>query len=205
MNYRKKYFIKNGILMASIILIAIISTYKIYNKFNLERHVNYSSSSLDIVFHEKEGAQVSITKVTPVVDAIGLSSRGYSFTITNNLTIPVKFKVKIIEDKLKISEDKCQYKLIDESEIRLSINSKNQEDDIVNLSDLEDGTIHEFTIDALDSDDYTIRVWIKNDSNLVSGSNMHYHGIIQIVEEDNSVAQKEEEQIEEEIEENDEK
>ena len=189
MTIRKRYFFRNGLLMGIIILLAVFSTYIIYNMFNKERHVNYISKSLDIVFHEKTGAQINITKITPVVDAVGLSSKGYSFTVTNNLTIPITFKIKLVDDKKQIKLDNCKEDIIPKDNIKLSINAKNNKDSEIQTIDMiEDNIVGEYTLPALASYDYTIRVWIKNDTELVSGSKKHYHGLIQIAELDDSIA-----------------
>ena len=39
-----------------------------------------------------------------------------------------------------------------------------------------------------EKDELVIRLWIDKDSTLPVGADMHYHGIIQVVEEDNIVA-----------------
>ena len=43
-------------------------------------------------------------------------------------------------------------------------------------------------IDALETKNISIRIWVKQDSLLPIGANMHYHGLMQIVEDDNSIA-----------------
>ena len=47
----KKYIAKNIIYTVIIILIAVISTYKIYYKFQDDRDINYSSESFVVTFH----------------------------------------------------------------------------------------------------------------------------------------------------------
>ena len=73
----KKEVMKNVIYIGIILLIAIISTYKIYYKFQDDRNVNFNSDSFVITFHEKTGDKVNITKVTPVTDSVGLSSNSF--------------------------------------------------------------------------------------------------------------------------------
>ena len=92
----KKEVMKNVIYIGIILLIAIISTYKIYYKFQDDRNVNFNSDSFVITFHEKTGAKVNITKVTPVTDSVGLSSNSYSFSIKNNLTEKAHFEVLLM-------------------------------------------------------------------------------------------------------------
>ena len=49
----KRLILKNVIITGIIILVACFFTYKIYNRFHTEGSIDYSSSSLDITFHEK--------------------------------------------------------------------------------------------------------------------------------------------------------
>ena len=104
----KKYIAKNIIYTVIIILIAVISTYKIYYKFQDDRDINYSSESFVVTFHEKSGDKMSITNVTPVTDSVGLSSTAYNLNIKNNQTVAVPFRIKIIDDFEKIADDNCQ-------------------------------------------------------------------------------------------------
>ena len=43
-------------------------------------------------------------------------------------------------------------------------------------------------IEALKEENIVIRLWINKDSSLVSGSNLHYHGVIQVIENDTKIA-----------------
>jgi archaellum component FlaF (FlaF/FlaG flagellin family) len=178
---RKKAIIKNVVLLILIFVIAILTTHHIYYKFKKERNVNYNSPSLDVVFHEKSGDKVTITKVTPVTDAVGLSSKAYTFTITNNLTIPVKYQVQLVKDKETIKADDCGEYLIPESVIKVAVKEDKSSTKISNLSDLEHDTLDTDTIKALGTTNYTIRVWTINNT-MPNGSKLHYHGILQVKE-----------------------
>ena len=81
---RKKEIIKNTIYISFILLIAIIPTYFIYYKFQDDRSIESNSDSLDVTYLEKTGDKISITKVTPVTDSVGLSSMLFYQIIINN-------------------------------------------------------------------------------------------------------------------------
>ena len=179
---RKREILKNGIIITLILLIAVFATHYIYYKFKSERNVDYSSKSLDITFHEKSGDKVELTKVTPVTDSVGLSSKSYTFTIKNNLTDTVKYKIKLVNDTKKIVIDQCGEYQIPKNIIKISIKDDNNKDEIYILSDLEKGIIKNKKIKSLDQDNYTIRVWTSTNT-LPNGSNLHYHGIIKVEEE----------------------
>lgn len=178
---RRKQIIKSSIIISIILLIAVFATHNIYYKFNNERDVDYSSESLDITFHEKSGDKLTLTKVTPVTDSVGLSSKAYTFTIKNNLTLPVDYKIKVIEDNDVINSEGCSGAQIPKDIIKIAIKSE-KGTNIYNLNELADGILLQEKIKALDNQEYTVRIWTTNNS-LQSSANLHYHGKIQIIED----------------------
>ncbi|MBP5679053.1 MAG: hypothetical protein J6X28_04420 [Bacilli bacterium] len=184
----KKELIKNGIIISIILLIAIVSTYHIYYKFQNDRNVDFNSESLTVVFHDTTGDKIQLTKVTPVTDSVGLSSNSYSFDIKNNLTVGVPYQIKILPDAVKVNEDHCEEIQIPEEDIRISVKVGRGENQIYNLSELEEGILLEDEVKALDTDSISIRLWIDKDTSLPAGAKMHYHGTIQVIENETIVA-----------------
>ncbi|MBR3211178.1 MAG: hypothetical protein IKF71_04505 [Bacilli bacterium] len=184
----KKELIKNGIIVSIILLIAIVFTYHIYYKFQNDRQVDFNSDSLNVVFRDKAGDKINITKVTPVTDSVGLSSNTHSIVIHNNLTVGVPYQIKILPDKEMVEEDACEEYQIPEENIRISVKVGKSDNEIYNLSDLKNGILLTETVDALGEETVTIRVWVNRDTSLVPGSIMHYHGMIQVIENEDIVA-----------------
>ena len=184
----KKEVMKNVIYIGIILLIAIISTYKIYYKFQDDRNVNFNSDSFVITFHEKTGDKVNITKVTPVTDSVGLSSNSYSFSIKNNLTEKAHFEVRLVEDLESVTDDNSIDKLISKENIKVSIKNGKKDNKIYNLNELEDGVLLSDKISALEEREISVRVWVDKNSSLPIGSDMHYHGTIKVLEDNGSVA-----------------
>lgn len=184
----KKEVMKNVIYIGIILLIAIISTYKIYYKFQVDRNVNFNSDSFVITFHEKTGDKVNITKVTPVTDSVGLSSNSYSFSIKNNLTEKAHFEVRLVDDLESVTDDNCIDKLISKENIKVSIKNGKKDNKIYNLNELEDGVLLSDKISALEEREISVRVWVDKNSSLPIGSDMHYHGTIKVLEDNGSVA-----------------
>lgn len=184
----KKEVMKNVIYIGIILLIAIISTYKIYYKFQDDRNVNFNSDSFVITFHEKTGDKVNITKVTPVTDSVGLSSNSYSFSIKNNLTEKAHFEVRLVDDLESVTDDNCIDKLISKENIKVSIKNGKKDNKIYNLNELEDGVLLSDEISALEEREISVRVWVDKNSSLPIGSDMHYHGTIKVLEDNGSVA-----------------
>ena len=166
----------------------MISTYKIYYKFQDDRDINYSSESFVVTFHEKSGDKMSITNVTPVTDSVGLSSTAYNLNIKNNQTVAVPFRIKIIDDFEKIADDNCQDNLISKNYIRISVKNGKKENQIYNLNELNDGILLDDEIKALENREITVRIWVNKDSNIPMNTDLHYHGIIQVLENNDMVA-----------------
>lgn len=179
---RKKEIIKNTIMITLILSLALVSTHYIYYKFKDERNVDYNSKSLEVVFHEKEGNDITITKVTPVTDSVGLSSHAYTLTVKNNLTEKIEYDIKLIDDLEEIINDKCEEYRIDKNFIKVSIKEDKNNNQIYKLSDLKENILFHGKIKALAQKDYTIRVWIDKDSTLPTGGELHYHGQIDVIE-----------------------
>ena len=180
---RKKELIKNIILITAIFALAIISTYYIYNRFDNSEVVDYTSESLDITYKEDNGDKIAITNVTPVTDSVGLSTPAHTVTVKNNLTEKVSFSIKVFEDIKTMAEDNCSEYQIPRKDIRISIRNSKGKTNIYNLEELTDDILIYDDIPALKEQKYTIRLWVSNESSLPMGSDLHYHGIIEVVEE----------------------
>ncbi len=182
---QKKEFLKNGIYMFLILVLAVISTHYIYYQFQDVRNVNFNSESLDVTYREKTGDKIELLKVTPVTDSVGLSSNAYSLSIKNNLTESVDYKIKIVDDEdvEELDEDE----IIPKEDLRISVKT-GKFNKIYDLEELEEGILLEDTIKALEKKNISIRLWVRHDSTLPSGSAMQYHGVIQVIEEDSSIA-----------------
>jgi len=185
----KKLILKNVIIIGIIILVACFFTYKIYNRFKIEGSIDYSSSSLDITFHEKSGEKITINKVTPLSDNLGLSSKPYDFSIKNNLTEPVKITIKLVDDTETIEKDNCIESSIPKEYIKVSIKENNGKNEVYTMSELTDNILLETEIKALDEQNYTIRVWVANEIE-TTNLDLHYHGKIQIIENDSILARR---------------
>lgn len=189
-NLYKKEMIKNIVIGGIILFIAVFSTYHIYYSFNDTKEIDYSSTSLDVTFHEETGEELNITKITPLRDNVALSSAdSHTITITNNLTEEVNYKIKIVDNIEKIEEQDCKGITIPREEIRVSIKAPGKKVKIYSLSEIEDGVLLSHTAKALEETKYTIRLWVKDETN-INGTDYHYHGLIQVVENDTTLAVK---------------
>ncbi len=177
----KRYLIKNIFIIGVILLIACIATQKIYTKFTKERNISEGSNSLEIIYHQKTGSKVTLTKLTPVTDSVGLSSKEYSLTVKNKLTREVNYNVKLERDLKEIINDECGEYQIPENIIRVSIKSTNEKDKIYELDQIKNNILKKDILKPNQEKDYIIRLWVEKNT-LPAGSNMHYHGNIKVKE-----------------------
>lgn len=179
---RRRETIKNVVYIGLILLVAVVSTYFIYNKFVDERKIDSSSEILDVTYRDSSGNKIAITKVTPLTDSVGLSTTNYGVTLKNNLTEKVGYKIIIKDDIETVLEDECEEYQIAKNDIRISVKVGKNENKIYTLSELVDGVLLENSIKALQTEEVSIRLWVSQNSTLPLGSNIHYHGIIDVVE-----------------------
>ena len=183
----RKYYIKQFIKITFILLIAVIPTYFIYNNFKDKRDQIMSSESLSITFHESAGDKVTLKDVAPVTDSVGLSSSAYTFTIKNNLEVPVRYSVKLVEDLNAVEEDNCLQNRIPMQILRLGYHKDKEENKIVAVPDLVDNTIVTDTIKGYGKAEYTIRLWAGKGT-LTTDNNLHFHGVLQVIENGTDIA-----------------
>lgn len=181
-NYYRKYLIKSAIIITFLLLFAILSTYFIYNKFSKLRETDIDTGELEVVFHDKNGNFVNITRFNPVSDAVGLSSMAYNFTVKNGTDKDVSYKI-ILEDNLEqILMDSCQETQIPKELLKISLRKDHEAPNAYILSELEDNVIFEDTLESDSEEEYSIRVWSIN-TNFLVDKNSHFHAIIKVVEE----------------------
>ena len=181
----KKYTRKQEIVIIGFILIlCLVSTYFIYNKFSDERKIDYNSEKLEVIFNDQTGDSITLKKITPLSDSVGLSTKAHNFELNNNLTEKVGVKIVIVSDEDAIEDDDCSERLIPLDNIKVMLKKNNVEGEIYRLSELEDGIILEDELEPIAHNTYAIRLWVDKDTTLPAGSNFHYHGKIKIIEEE---------------------
>ena len=179
---RRRETIKNVVYISLILLVAVVSTYLIYNKFVDERKLDSSSEILDVTYKDNSGNKIAITKVTPLTDSVGLSTNNYGLTLTNNLTEKVNYKIIVKDDIETILDDECEEYQISKDDIRISFKVGKKDNKIFTLSELVDGVLLEDSLKALENEEVSIRIWVSQNSTLPLGSNIHYHGILDVVD-----------------------
>ena len=102
--------------------------------------------------------------------------------LTNNLTEKVNYKIIVKDDIETILEDECEEYQISKDDIRISVKVGKKDNKIFTLSELVDGVLLEDSLKALENEEVSIRIWVSQNSTLPLGSNIHYHGILDVVD-----------------------
>ena len=180
--YYRKHMIKSIIIIIFLFAFAIVSTYLIYNNFSSKRERDIDTGEMEVVFHSEAGNKINLTKFTPVSDAVGLSSREYSFTVKNSTPNSVSYKIVLESNTNKINKDNCFSKMIPSELLKLSLRVDHQAPVAKILSEYQDNVLYKDTLDANSEEDYSIRLWAIN-SDFVIDRDSHYHAIIKVIEE----------------------
>lgn len=72
--------------------------------------------------------------------------------------------------------------LIPKDNIKIALKKNNNKDEIYYLNDINNNIIVSDIINPNESNYYSIRVWVTNNTSLVNGTNLHYHGLINLEE-----------------------
>ena len=117
------------------------------------------------------------------------STDSHTITIINNLTEEVNYKIKVVDNIEKIAEQDCKGIAIPREELRISIKESGKKTKIYTLSEIEDGVLLSHKAKPLEEAKYTIRIWVNDETN-INGTDYHYHGLIQVIENDTTLAVK---------------
>lgn len=183
-----KYRKKEVVVIVFIFLFAIFTTKYIYNKYKNSESVDYNTDTLDVTFFDQGGSEVNIYKVAPVTDSVGLSSKAYKFTIKNSTNSSLRYSININDNLKLIEKDDCKEYQIPHNVIRFSIHKKGEKYSIYTLNELINGKVLSRIIKANKQEEYVMRFWINNNNTLPTGAKLHYHGIIDIIDEGVEVA-----------------
>ena len=136
-------------------------------------------------YSDKDNEFLKAQELAEQEEASGVSSDelgGHKGVKIVNLTEEVNYKIIVKDDIETILEDHCEEYQISKEDIRISVKVGKNENKIYTLSELVDGVLLEDKIKALDKEEISIRVWVSQNSTLPLGSNIHYHGIVDVID-----------------------
>lgn len=173
----KKYTI---ITVCAILVIFLSSSYIVFSSIQ-KANVKpvFKTGSLSYEFGETKnglGDVISFVDASPLKDEDGLKTKNYKIKIKNNSNVSKKYKIFIVDDEEMIYYDKCSDKTVERSFIRYSLDNH----DIYSLAE-EDVAIISDKLDANETVQYTLKVWISDSYSRTD--DIHYHGKI-VVKQD---------------------
>ena len=143
-----------------------------------EKENSIDTATLILTLDESESNEISLVNAVPVTDQKGLTYDPYIFKLKNSGTITAKYRIKIIDDDKTYTSDGCSNRKLDWSNIKYSFKKNNEVATTGLLSDI-DGILNIGEIDANETDDYSLILWIKSEAtNEIM--NQHFHGIIKV-------------------------
>lgn len=159
-------------------LFSLGSAYAVFSSISKSKDYNVIKvGTLNIDFGTDSDNTLSLNGKYPESDAAGRASTPYQFTIKNTGSMPVRYKIKIVDDEEMIASDGCGSNQLPKEYIKYSLGYENRKEGV--LADLADRDFV-ITSDATKTSLlYQLRIWISEDAGN-EALNKHYHGKIVI-------------------------
>ncbi len=165
------------VLILVVLILFIAVGYAAWTKvYNGEKENSIDTATLILTLDESNSNEIALLNTVPVSDTKGLTFRPYTFKLKNSGTIAAKYRLRIINYEKGYTNDGCSR--LDWSNIRYSFKKNNEVATIGNLGEIN-GVLNIGEIDALETNTYSLILWIKSDAtNEVM--NQHFHGMIKV-------------------------
>ena len=124
-----------------------------YNKNGKDNIITLGN--LELTLHE--GETINLIDTYPITDSDALSNNGYSFTLENTGTVSVNYAIYL--DDLAVEANEVR---LDDMYLKYNLNKNNSNDNPLYLETLgtsPNRVIDQGTLDALESNEYVLRIW----------------------------------------------
>lgn len=176
---KKKLIILIVIAVIAVIGLAIGSSYALFT-YNITKNSNFKTivGKLELSISDTQDEdRIIINNLAPTKDSVALTEDGYNFTITNTGTIDASYTVYL--DELLLQDETKERLSNSVVKVNLSntdtINSNNTK----LISTITDGELISGNLEAGESINYTLRVWLDYNADNTS-QNKYYAGRIRI-------------------------
>jgi len=166
------------------ILFAIVAlvgaTYAAFTYLGIGEKKNViETGDLRLKLDEGTSAGISLDNAVPVTDEVGLTNTPYKFTLENTGSLPMKYRIRVVEDTAAITADGCSSKKLDFAKLRFQIKKNSTAGSSLPLNNDSNYVIDEGTLAVNGKNTYELRLWIASTAgNEVSGK--HFHGKITV-------------------------
>ena len=170
------------VLICSIFVCLVAVSYAIWTKtFFGQKENSIDTATLILTLDESESNSISLINAVPVSDQKGLTYDPYDFKVRNSGTIPVRYRVMIVNDTALYKANHATDKMLDWSNIKYSF-SKNSEAATKGLLSDTSGVLKDQfdnVIEPGQTDTYSLKLWIKSEAtNEIM--NQQFHGTIKV-------------------------
>lgn len=178
-NQKKEHKLGLVVFIFSMIICLVAVSYAVWTQiFEGQKENKLETATLILTLDESESNAISLIHAVPVSDSKGLTYEPYNFKVKNSGTIAANYRIMIVNDTDTYESDDCSDKMLDWSNIKYSF-SKNSEAATTGILSDTSGILNIGTIDADETDEYSLKLWIKS-SATNEIMNQHFHGIIKV-------------------------
>lgn len=168
-----------AVFIFSMIICLVAVSYAVWTQvFEGQKENEIETATLILTLDESESNAISLINAVPVSDNKGLTYEPYTFKVKNSGTIAANYRIMMVNDMDTYEKDGCTDNMLDWSNIKYSF-SKNNEAATTGLLSDTSGVLNLGTIDADETDTYSLKLWIKS-SATNEIMNQHFHGIIKV-------------------------
>ena len=170
------------VLICSIFICLIAVSYAIWTKtFFGQKENSIDTATLILTLDESESNSISLINAVPVSDQKGLTYDPYDFKVRNSGTVPVRYRVMIVNDTALYKANHATDKMLAWSNIKYSF-SKNSEAATTGLLSDTSGVLKDQFDNVIEpgkTDTYSLKLWIKSEAtNEIM--NQQFHGTIKV-------------------------
>ena len=178
-NQKKEDKLGLVVFIFSTIICLIAVSYAAWTQiFQGKKENKLDTATLILTLDESESNAISLTNAIPVTDDKGLTYDPYEFKIKNSGTTAANYRILLVNDTATYDSDGCENNKLEWSNIKYSF-TKNSEVSTTGILGDTSGVLNIGTIEANDTDSYSLKLWIKSSATNEIMNN-HFHGVIKV-------------------------
>ena len=174
----QKQVLRGIAIVIFIFALAAILIHGIFQKFNNQETDHIETDAIEVSFYNKDSREINISRMTPMTDAVGLSTNPYTFIVKNKTQQPLQYKIVLLSNEEKKESCGCESSSISLSDIKVNIQKGNQNLGSFTLDTVNQMELWNSTLDPEQSEKYNLRFWVQKNAKI---ENKHFHAILKII------------------------
>ncbi len=167
------------VLIISIIICLITVSYSIWSQVYRGKTENTITTGTLVLKLNDKSRELSLLNAIPLSDTKGMSQKEYHFSLQNNGSIDVNYRLSIVDDEDYYKKDQCMNKRLNWNYIRYAFKKEDSSPVIEDLSK-NLGQLDEEVIKAGEEIDFTLQLWLNGEMTTSSEMGKHFHGKIKV-------------------------